>query len=75
MNVFSGCGTGLVGDYMIKENCAFGHIDGIDRSPKMIEVASKKNIYRNVILKDMSNLSASSTLYDAVVLFCIFGGR
>ena len=42
-----GCGTGLVGEELIKHNFNI-LLDGIDVSDKMIEIAESKKIYNNI---------------------------
>ena len=42
-----GCGTGLVGEEIKKKNLPI-LLDGIDISPKMLEIANKKECYQNL---------------------------
>ena len=46
-----GCGTGLVGQYLVSHG--FTHIDGLDFSPEMLAVARSKSIYRELIQADL----------------------
>ncbi|MBT6508263.1 MAG: methyltransferase domain-containing protein [Marinovum sp.] len=43
-----GCGTGLSGLALKLEG--FSHIDGLDVSSEMLEIAKKKNIYRDLLI-------------------------
>ena len=69
-----GCGTGLSGQ-------AFGDIldvlDGIDLSPKMIELAAAKNIYRQLytgnIVNFLQSLEQSYDFYLAADVFAYVG--
>ncbi len=47
-----GCGTGLVGETL---RCLVEAIDGVDLSPKMIEVARKKRIYTELFEADFES--------------------
>ena len=65
-----GCGTGLSGQ-------AFGDIidelDGIDLSPKMIELAAEKNIYRRLYAGNIVNfLQSSEASYDFYLAADVF---
>ena len=66
-----GCGTG---NYLIGLTKKGYHVDGIDSSPAMVEVARFKiiseNIQSNIILEDMVEYSFKRS-YDAAI--CLFG--
>ncbi|MEM7240553.1 MAG: class I SAM-dependent methyltransferase [Pseudomonadota bacterium] len=58
-----GCGTGLIADHLTGH-----HIDGYDISPQMIEVARRKNLYRDFFCADLTgDLSGLPKDYDALV--------
>src|SRR5215813_346696 len=46
-----GCGTGRVGAWLKARGVAC--VDGVDSSPAMLERASAKGIYRNVVCADV----------------------
>ena len=48
-----GCGTGLVGEELLKLNSKL-IIDGVDISIEMINVAEKKSVYRNLYPLDLT---------------------
>lgn len=45
-----GCGTGLMGD-ALKDHVS--HIDGVDLSQNMLDLAEKRNIYRSLVRQDI----------------------
>ncbi len=45
-----GCGTGLMGD-ALKDQVS--HIDGVDLSQKMLDLAKRRNIYRSLVRQDI----------------------
>ncbi len=60
-----GCGTGLIGD---KLNDGKWIIDGFDISAGMLEEASKKGVYRELIRLDLKNeKDYPATRYSAIV--------
>jgi predicted TPR repeat methyltransferase len=62
-----GCGTGLVGD-AFKDLAAGGRLDGIDLSPRMIEVARARRLYDDLIVGDLETLLAEpGATYDLIV--------
>jgi len=62
-----GCGTGLVGE-AFKDIAAGGRLDGIDVSPRMLEVARERRIYDELILGDLETvLNAPGPSYDLIV--------
>ena len=62
-----GCGTGLVGE-AFKDLASGGRLDGIDLSPKMIEVARSRGIYDELVLGDLEKvLLAGGRCYDLIV--------
>ena len=61
-----GCGTGAVGERLIKQVEA--DIDGLDLSAEMLRVAAHKGAYRNLIEADLSRpLEIEPASYDAVL--------
>ena len=69
-----GCGTGLFGKE-IKQFCE--HLEGVDLSEKMLGEASKKNIYNELIKKDilayLSNASLNFDYFISVDVFIYIG--
>ena len=47
-----GCGTGLAGQSLFERG--FTTIDGLDLSPEMMQVAARRNVYRNFITADLN---------------------
>jgi len=47
-----GCGTGLAGHKL--GELGFVAIDGLDLSPEMMQVAARRNVYRNFITADLN---------------------
>ena len=62
----AGCGTGLVGSSLAKQGAK--HIDGIDLSPGMMDVARRTGAYGSLSQADLSQrLDQPSDLYDIIV--------
>ncbi len=62
----AGCGTGLVGEELIKRG--YRRIDALDYSKEMLDEARQKRIYRSHIQADLSKtLDIPTDKYDAVV--------
>ncbi|WP_395821511.1 tetratricopeptide repeat protein [Devosia sp.] len=60
-----GCGTGLVAERFAG---LYGAIDGIDLSPKMIEAARTKGLYRTLSTGDLTEILATTPgPYDLVI--------
>lgn len=70
-----GCGTGLNGKLFSE---IADRLSGVDLSDKMLEIASKKNVYNNLHLADIVTfLNESTDLYDlflATDVFVYVGG-
>lgn len=67
-----GTGTGLVGHYLHQLRPEV-YIDGIDISPEMLAEASKKNAYRNLYERDLTQpITATAAPYDAMICIGIF---
>ena len=67
-----GAGTGLVGLYLSKLRPNIS-IDGIDISPEMLEEARKKNVYRNLYERDLTNkINDIEAPYDALITIGTF---
>lgn len=66
-----GCGTGLSG---VAFSDLVENLDGVDLSPKMIDIARKKAIYRNLLVDNISSFFSSvSAQYDLVLAADVFG--
>jgi len=62
-----GCGTGLVGEELLKLNPKLV-IDGVDISPDMLAVANTKSVYRNLYPFDLTQpIDGLPTDYKAVI--------
>ena len=62
----AGCGTGLVGEILYKNN--FRNIDGIDFSREMLNIASQKHIYQSLKLVDLTKkLDYKNDSFDAII--------
>lgn len=67
-----GAGTGLVG-FNLKNLRPNLEIDGIDISPEMLAEAKKKNVYRNLYLKDLTKrIDETVSPYDALICIGVF---
>ncbi|MGB1236283.1 MAG: class I SAM-dependent DNA methyltransferase [Planktomarina sp.] len=61
-----GCGTGLAG--MALHNAGFHHVDGIDLSPEMLQIAKDRAIYREAWLTQAGELTdVMPGLYTVIV--------
>ena len=68
-----GCGTGLVAVELAARG--FTTIDGLDASPRMLERARAKGVYRNLIEGDLRRPDVvDSGRYDAAIAVGVFGG-
>ncbi|UZP38065.1 hypothetical protein NXS19_005881 [Fusarium pseudograminearum] len=62
----AGCGTGLVGEALL--NLGANHIDGIDLSPGMLEVAERTGVYKSLSVANLAEqLEIAEDNYDAVI--------
>ena len=62
----AGCGTGLVGEELIKRG--YREMDALDYSQEMLDAAAAKRIYKRHIQADLSKpLAIDDNRYDAVV--------
>ena len=62
----AGCGTGLVGEILYKNN--FCNIDGVDFSQEMLNIAHQKNIYQSLKLVDLTKkLDYENDSFDAII--------
>lgn len=62
----AGCGTGLVGEELVKRG--YSDMDALDYSKEMLDEAETKNIYKRHIQADLSKkLIIEDNCYDAVV--------
>lgn len=68
-----GCGTGLVAVELAARG--FASIDGLDASPRMLDKARAKGVYRDLIEGDVRRPGVvDSDRYDAVIAVGVFGG-
>lgn len=65
----AGCGTGLVADYLARSSLAGKFLlDGLDYSPKMLDAARAKGLYRDLETADLNNpIARSSGSYQVVI--------
>jgi predicted TPR repeat methyltransferase len=62
----AGCGTGLVGEYLLRHG--YKNIEGLDYSRAMLEKAGLKQIYRKLTQGDLTgSLDIASNTFDAVI--------
>ncbi|KAJ4328621.1 hypothetical protein N0V84_000980 [Fusarium piperis] len=62
----AGCGTGLVGASLAKRGAK--HIDGIDLSPGMLQVAERSGVYKTLSVANLSRrLDIPDQTYDVIV--------
>ena len=62
----AGCGTGLVGETLYKNN--FRNMDGVDFSQEMLNIAHQKNIYQSLKLVDLTKkLDYENDSFDAII--------
>lgn len=58
-----GCGTGLAGQVLA--GLGFTHIDGLDISPEMMQVAAQRGLYRHFVAVDLNQpLDIPDAQYD-----------
>ena len=68
-----GCGTGLVAVELAARG--FTTIDGLDTSPRMLDKARAKGVYRDLIEGDVRRPDViGSGCYDAAIAVGVFGG-
>jgi SAM-dependent methyltransferase len=60
-----GCGTGRVGSWLKAHGVA--RVDGVDSSPAMLERASAKGIYHNVVCADVIATGLAAGRYDLAI--------
>ena len=66
-----GCGTGLVGEALVKYG--YTNFDGADFSPGMLQVARQRNIYQQLIQADLTQkTNIADASYIAVICAGIF---
>jgi ubiquinone/menaquinone biosynthesis C-methylase UbiE len=62
----AGCGTGLVGEILYKNN--FKNVVGVDFSQEMLNIAKQKNVYQSLDLVDLTKKQDyEDNLFDAVI--------
>ena len=61
-----GCGTGLVGEELIKQG--FATVDGVDISAGMLGRARVKGVYRNLVCGDLTTqVALDDAIYDVAI--------
>ena len=50
----AGAGTGIIGEMLVKQG--YTNVDALDFSPKMLDIAEKKNIYKRLICAPLSDV-------------------
>ena len=63
-----GAGTGIIG-HLLQVN-GYENVDGLDRTPNMLEIAKKKDCYKNYYLSVVSpdvKLPVEDASYDVVI--------
>ena len=68
-----GAGTGIIGS-LLKKN-GYENIDGLDASPKMLEMAKEKNCYKkliNSIVAHNIRLPIDDRSYDVIIMAGVF---
>ena len=61
-----GCGTGLVGEELIKQG--FTIVDGVDISAGMLGQAHEKGVYRNLLCGDLTaQIALDDAIYDVAI--------
>ncbi|CAG2172436.1 unnamed protein product [Oppiella nova] len=68
-----GAGTGIIGS-LLKAN-GYENIDGLDGSPKMLDLAKEKNCYKNLIHSIVASnirLPIDSKTYDVIIMAGVF---
>ncbi|MBC00190.1 MAG: SAM-dependent methyltransferase [Rhodobacteraceae bacterium] len=69
----AGCGTGLVGEALSRQQVSGLLIDGIDLSAGMLDQAAEKNVYRKLSEADLTKpLDMPANSYDGVVSVGVF---
>jgi len=62
----AGCGTGLVGEILNKNE--FNNLIGVDFSQEMLNIAKQKNVYQSLELVDLTKkLDYEDNLFDAII--------
>ena len=57
------CGTGRIGRWL-EQHCPEAVVDGVDITPEMLDVARRRNLYRTVIVADVTNTGLPAASYD-----------
>ena len=68
-----GAGTGIIGSLLNKNG--YQNIDGLDASPKMLEIAKQKNCYKNLINSIVASnikLPIENKSYDVIIMAGVF---
>ncbi|NEP86483.1 MAG: class I SAM-dependent methyltransferase [Okeania sp. SIO2C2] len=67
-----GCGTGLVGEVIIRRQKENLYIDGCDISQEMLKVAEQKGIYRMLTCCNIFEMPYPDSSYDIVISAGVF---
>jgi SAM-dependent methyltransferase len=59
------CGTGRIGAWL-RGRCP-GAVDGVDITPEMLEVASRKGVYRTLAVADVTSTGLPAGTYDLCI--------
>ncbi|NES05737.1 MAG: class I SAM-dependent methyltransferase [Okeania sp. SIO2F4] len=70
-----GCGTGLVGEAIIRPQKENLYIDGCDISEEMLKVAEQKGIYRSLTCCDVFEIPYANSSYDIVISAGVFASN
>jgi SAM-dependent methyltransferase len=60
-----GCGTGRTGAWLRERGVA--HLDGVDLTPEMLDMARAREVYASLVEADVSDTGLESGAYDLVV--------
>ncbi len=70
-----GCGTGLVGEAIIRRQKKNLYIDGCDISEEMLKLAEQKGIYRSLTCCDVFEVPYANSSYDLVISAGVFASN
>jgi predicted TPR repeat methyltransferase len=70
-----GCGTGLVGEAIMKNQKEHIDIDGCDLSVPMLDIARRKGVYRELKCCNVFDMPYADASYDMVISVGVFMGN